>query len=485
MQSGSDRGNGLSFAEYSEHDAVGLADLLRRREISPEEVLEAAIARTEAVNPILNAIVVKHYDNARNAVSGGLPPGPLAGVPMLLKDLEMDFAGTASSSGSRFFLDALAERDSTFVSRYRAAGLVIFGKTASPELGQTATTESRLWGVTRNPWNLEYSTGGSSGGAAAAVAAGIVPAAAAGDGGGSIRIPASHCGLFGLKPSRGRIPLGPTAIEGWMGMVAIHAISRSVRDSAMLLDVSQGPEPGSRVIPRQPAEPYLNQLDRPLRQLRIALWDSHPFGLPIHDDCRTATARAAALCESLGHHVERAVPNLRTDEAFDAYGTLVIVSVLNAIRNRERVLGRSATEDDLEQVTLHNVQEGLKRTPEQICNALNAVSQIARMLDEFFDSYDVILCPVTAASVPRLGVLSLDQAYEPYASAAFDASVFTVPFNIGGQPAMSVPLYWNAQGLPIGTQFAARFGDELTLLQLAAQLERAAPWGAHRPSLDA
>lgn len=485
MQNGGDRGNGLSFAEYSEHDAVGLADLIGQREISPGEVLEAAIARTEAVNPILNAVVLKHYDVAREALKKGLPSGPLAGVPMLLKDLEMDLAGTTGSSGSRFFRDALAERDSALVSRYRAAGLAIFGKTASPELGQTATTESKLWGVTRNPWNLEYSTGGSSGGAAAAVAAGIVPAAAAGDGGGSIRIPASHCGLFGLKPSRGRIPLGPAAIEGWLGMVAIHAISRSVRDSAMLLDVSQGPEPGSRVVPHQPAEPYLNQLDRPLRQLRIALWDSHPFGLPVHDDCRAAVARSAALCESLGHHVEPAVPNLPMAEAFDAYGTLVVVSVLNAIRNREKVLGRSATEDDLEQVTRHNMQEGVKRTPEQICNALNTVSQIARMLDEFFASYDVILSPVTAASVPRLGTLSLDQPYEPFATAAFDASVFTTPFNIGGHPAMSVPLYWNEQHLPIGTQFAARFGDELALLQLAAQLERAAPWNAHRPSLDA
>lgn len=476
------QGRGLSFEDYASHDAVGLAERVRRRELGAAEILEAAIARTEVVNPTLNAVVAKHYELARDAVRAGLPAGPLAGVPMLLKDLEMDIAGTVTSCGSRFFRDAVAAHDSTLVERYRAAGLVIFGKTATPELGQTATTESRLWGQTRNPWNLDYSTGGSSGGSAAAVAAGIVPAAAANDGGGSIRIPAAHCGLFGLKPSRGRVPLGPVALEGWMGLVVAHVISRSVRDSAALLDASRGPEPGSRVIPQQSSQPYLEQMRQAPRRLRIALWDSHPFGMLLHEDCRAAVMHAARVCESLGHHVEPASPDLPVADMFGAYGVIVVNGVLNAIRSREKVLGRAVTEDDVEQVTWHNLQVALSCSAEQLFAAHGTLAQVARMLDQFLERFDVILSPVTAASVPRLGVLTLDQPYGPFSEVAVDASVFTTPFNVGGHPAMSVPLHWNAQNLPIGVQFATRFGDELTLLQLAAELEQAAPWGGRRPS---
>jgi len=471
----------LSSSDYSRHDAVGLAELVRKRQVSPAELLEAAIARTEAVNPALNAVVLKHYELAREAIRAGLPAGPLMGVPMLLKDLGVQLRGTVTTNGSVFFRDAMADYDSTIVSRYRAAGLVIFGKTASPELGQTATTESKLWGLTRNPWNREYSTGGSSGGAAAAVAAGILPAAHASDGGGSIRIPSTHCGLFGLKPSRGRVPYGPKSIESWMGLSTMHAITRSVRDSAVLLDVVQGPEPGSRIVPPQPAPSYAAQLRKAPKRLRIALWETNPFGRPVHEDCRAALAHAARLCESLGHHVEPAAPDIPVMEAFAALGTMTGTGTLVTIRDREKALGRAVTEQDLERVTWHNIQEARNYDAERLYRARASFDHVGRILDEFLTRHDVILSPVTATVSPKLGELSLDQPFERFMQVAIDASPFTAPYNMSGHPAMSVPLYWNAQNLPIGSQFAGRFGDELTLLQLAAQLEAAAPWAGRRP----
>lgn len=473
----------MPFADYVRHDAVGLAELVRRREVSATELLEAAIARTEAVNPALNAVVLKHYELAREAARGGLPAGALSGVPMLLKDLGVALRGTVTTNGSVFFRDAVAGYDSTLVSRYRAAGLVIFGKSASPELGQTATTESKLWGVTHNPWHADYSAGGSSGGAAAAVAAGIIPAAHASDGGGSIRIPSTHCGLFGLKPSRGRVPFGPRMVESWMGLSTMHAITRSVRDSAVLLDVVQGPEAGSRIVPEHSGTSLAAELHRPPGRLRIALWDTNPFGRPVHEDCKQALARAAALCETLGHHVEPAAPELPVQEAFTALGTMTGTGILVTIRDREQQLGRVVTENDLEPITWRNFQAATKYDAEQLYRARATFDRVGRMLDEFLTRYDLVLSPVTATPPPKLGALSLDQSYERFMQAAIDASPFTAPYNMSGHPAMSVPLYWSPQGLPIGSQFAARFGAELTLLKLAAQLESVAPWATRRPPL--
>lgn len=473
----------LSFEEYANHDAVGLAKLVRDREVSAAELLEIAIARVDAVNPAINAVVLKHFDLARQALAEHTPTGPLAGVPWLLKDLGIYLKGTITTAGCRFFHDAVAAFDSTLVERYRQGGLVIFGKTASPEFGQTATTESRLWGLTRNPWNPEHTSGGSSGGAAAAVAAGIVPAAHASDGGGSIRIPASNCGLFGLKTSRGRTPSGPRVIEGWMGLSVQHAITRSVRDSAAILDLSQGPEPGSRVVPLVGAPSYMAGLKQPPEKLRIALWDTHIYGLTVHPDCKEALAKTARLCESLGHVVEPAAPVLPVQEMGMAMGAATSTGLLVAIRDREKVLGRAVTEADLEPINWRSLQMAAKRSGEEIYRARTAIDRVGIALDGFFTRYDAILSPTTAVPPPKLGELSLDQPYEKYMLAAMNASPFTMVFNMGGHPAMSVPLHWNKEGLPIGTQFAARFGDELTLLRLAAQLEAAAPWAARRPQL--
>jgi Asp-tRNA(Asn)/Glu-tRNA(Gln) amidotransferase A subunit family amidase len=390
--------------------------------------------------------------------------------------------GTVTTNGSRFFRDAVADHDSTLVQRYRAAGLVIFGKTASPEFGGTATTESTLWGQTHNPWNPKYSSGGSSGGSAVAVAAGIVPAAQASDGGGSIRIPASHCGLFGLKTSRGRTPAGPDALENWMGLSVTHAITRSVRDSALLLDVGAGAEPGSRVIPAAPAS-YLKGMATPPQRLRIALMETSPMGVPVHADCKAALAKAAALCEQLGHHVEPASPKLPVASMFEGMGIITGTGMLTLIQDRERALGRADTENDLEPIIWSTYQNARKYSAEQLFRARAAADQAGRTFDEFLGRFDLILSPVTAVPPPLLGALSLDQPYDDFVRNAIPASCFTSMYNIAGLPAMSVPLHWNADNLPIGSMFAGRFGDELTLLRLAAQLEQAAPWRDRRPVL--
>ena len=472
---------------YEDWDATDLARLIRDGQLTPVEVLEAAIARAEASAP-LNAVALRHYDMARDrarALSGGgraerLARPPLAGVPFGLKDLHVALKGTVTTHGSAFFRDAVADHDSTLVQRYQAAGLNIFAKFTSPEFGQTGTTESRLFGLTRNPWNPAHSAGGSSGGSAAAVAAGIVPVAHASDGGGSIRIPASHCGVFGLKPSRGLVPMGPRALEGWMGLAVHNVISRSVRDSALLLQLSQGPEAGARVLP--PTHDLLAAIRTPPRGLRIALMEGNPFGMGVHADCLDALRKAAALCAGLGHKVEPAAPRLPIQEMFAGMGVMTGTGLLTTVQAREKILGRPVREDELEPLNWRSLQLARGYSAGQVFAARSVFDQAGRLLDEFFAGYDLILSPVTAAPPPLLGELSLDQPYERFVKAAVLASPFTALFNMSGHPAMSVPLHWNAAGLPIGVQFAAPFGGEARLLALAAQLEEAAPWRDRRPA---
>lgn len=486
------RAAGRTATPYEAWDATDLARLIRDGQLTPVEVLESAIARAEASAP-LNAVALRHYETARERAQALSRAGraerlarpPMAGVPFGLKDLHLSLKGTVTTHGSAFFRDAVADHDSTLVQRYQAAGLNIFAKFTSPEFGQTGTTESRLFGATRNPWNLAHSTGGSSGGSAAAVAAGIVPVAHASDGGGSIRIPASHCGVFGLKPSRGLVPMGPKALEGWMGLSVHHVISRSVRDSALLLQLSQGPEPGSRVMP--PTHDLLAAIRRaPTGKrpggLRIALMEGNPFGMGVHADCLDAVRKAAALCTRLGHHVEAAAPRLPIQEMFAGMGVMTGTGMLTTLQAREKALGRPVREDELEPLNWRSLQLAKGYTAEQVFAARSVFDQAGRSLDEFFEGYDLILSPVTAAPPPLLGELSLDQPWERFVQAAVLASPFTAIFNMSGHPAMSVPLHWNAAGLPIGVQFAGPFGGEARLLALAAQLEAAAPWRDRRPA---
>ncbi|MFO1333827.1 MAG: amidase [Piscinibacter sp.] len=484
----------LPLPEFERLDATALADELRRGRITALEALEAAIARVEA-RSALNALAARHFDTARETAKQLSALGraerqrrasaaPLLGVPFALKDLGVSLNGTVTTNGCGFFRDAVADHDSTLVQRHRAAGLNLFAKTTTPEFGQTATTESRLFGPTRNPWNVEHSAGGSSGGAAAVVAAGVIPVAHATDGGGSIRIPASACGLFGLKTSRGRVPAGPVMIEASLGLSVHHVLSRSVRDSALLLELTQGPEPGSRI--GAPVGPVLADLTRPPGPLRIALLEDNLFGVPVHPDCLDAVRRAARLCESLGHHVQPAPrPLLRAEVVGPMYagmGVATATGMLLAVSAREKVLGRSARADEFEPINWRALQLARGYSAEQALAARAAFDQAGRAFDLFFAEHDILLSPTMAAPPPRLGALSLDQPYDDYVKAAVTASAFTSMFNISGHPAMSVPLHWNAAGLPIGVQFGAAFGAEARLLALAAQLERAAPWHDRRPA---
>lgn len=366
------------------------------------------------------------------------------------------------------------------MKRYKAAGLNIFGKTASPEFGMTTTTESRLYGVTPNPWNAKHTTGGSSGGAAAAVAAGILPVAHASDGGGSIRIPSAHCGLFGLKPSRGRVPIGPDALDGAVGLSAQHVISRSVRDSALMLDLTAGPEAGSRVRP--PSHPdlsYLQAMQRPERKLRIAVWRKNYFGTPVHADCLAAVDKAAKLCEAMGHVLEEKMPELPVAEIYAGMGAGMFAGFRNAVEAREKQLGRAVREDELEPLDWAALQASKKASAVDLFRARSGFDKAGQLLDIFLSQYDLILTPTTAVPAQLLGVLHLDQPYEAYAAEAMKSSAFTSLFNISGHPAMSVPMHWTDAQIPVGAHFVAPFGGETRLLGLAAQLEQAAPW-AHR-----
>lgn len=466
-------------------DALGLADLVRRKEVSAAELLAAAIARTEALNPKYNFVSQKHYERARAALAKGLPEGPFSGVPFLLKDLNTYLEGEITEQGSRYWKGYRATVTSEIARRYERAGLVIFGKTASPEFGLTATTESLANGATRNPWNPGRTAGGSSGGAAVAVAAGVIPVAHATDGGGSIRIPASCCGLFGLKPSRGRVPMGPPRTEGWGGLSAHHAVTYSVRDSAALLDATAGIEPGSRYGAPTPERPWLEEVGREPGRLRIALSVTPPSGSPVDPECVDATRNAARLCESLGHHVEEAAPKLNMEAIGQAVFTIISSSVAADVLARQAATGIAPGPDVLEAVTLVYFHLGQKATGIEFARANNVLQEAALTVAKFMESYDVWLTPTLAAPPLELGRLSLSNPkVEDYYQTAGTFAAFTSLFNMTGQPAMSVPLAMSKSGLPIGIQFAGRYGDEATLFRLAGQLERAAPWAGRRPSVD-
>ena len=472
--------------ELDRFDALGLAELVRKGEVTGEALLERAIARVEAVNPKLNAVVLKHYDLARQQLAERPPQGPFAGVPFLLKDLNTALTGTVTTDGSRAFADWTASADSTLPRRAKAAGLTIFGKTASPEFGLTVSTESALWGQTRNPWNLDHIAGGSSGGAAAAVAARIVPIAHASDGGGSIRIPAACCGLFGLKPSRGRVPSDLGRGVGWNGLSTQHAVSLSVRDSAGLLDVLAGPEPGDSIVPPTPAGGFLAAVGRPPRALRIALIEHPLTAVPVHPDVKAALEDTAELLESLGHNVERARIDLDGIRLGDALMLTISVDVANRLDRRGAERGRAVAEDEVETVTWRMAARGRDATAQAYAAARAAFDAAGGDVGLMFERYDLILSPTLAEPPGLLGRLGLSPAdFGAYGRAISAFSPYTALQNEIGIPAMSVPLCWNTAGLPIGMMFAGPYGAEARLFALAGQLEAARPWADQRPPVCA
>jgi len=472
------------LTEFERYDGLGLAELVRKGEVTAAEVLEETIARIEARNPAVNAVITKMYDEARAAIAGGLPSGPFTGVPYLLKDLGAQYTGVVTAIGSRLFAKDVADHDSELTLRLRRAGLAVVGKSNTPEMGLCPSTEPRLFGATRNPWKLSHSAGGSSGGAAAAVAAGMLPMAHATDGGGSIRMPASCCGLFGLKPTRGRVSMAPDAGEGWGGASVVHAVTRSVRDSAALLDATAGAAAGDPYWAPPPPRPYMEEVGREPGKLRIALTLTPWFPADVDRECAEATREAAKLCASLGHEVEEARPEIDIPKWRQANRMIVAANVAATLDARAALMGRPLAEDDVERLVWERVNDARQFSASDYAMATRVTHLIGRQVARFMERYDVILTPTMAAPPWPLGVLDMMTTdTDLYLKAVFASIGFTALFNSTGQPAMSVPLAWSLSGLPLGVQFAGRFGEEGTLFRLAAQLEAARAWAGRRPPL--
>lgn len=474
----------MALKEYGNYDAVGLAELVRKREVTASELMDEAAARTDKLDGAINAVVVRHDDFARRQIANGLPEGPFTGVPFLLKDLD-SLKGTRTTFGAHIYKDDIADHSSTLTQRFLAAGLSIFGKSSSPELGLMPTTESRLHGPTRNPWNPAHSSGGSSGGAAAAVAARILPVAHASDGGGSIRIPASACGVFGLKPTRARTPAGPDRGQGWGGLSCGHVVSISVRDSALMLDALCGPELTSpyHAPPRQ--RPFAEEIGRDPGRLRVFFTAAAPDGELIDPEVASAVRDVASLLEKLGHHVEERAPELPADPAA-VMAVIAGASTAMNVRQAEKRFGRPMTKHDFEPLTLAMAHRAQGASATDYVAAELEAFQILRALAQLMARCDVFLSPTLCAPPLRLGELNSCAADLSHVGPTLKRYMpGTAMFNMSGQPAMSVPLAWNSAGLPLGMMFAARFGDEATLLRLAAQLEQERPWRNKLPPICA
>jgi len=488
----------MPFAEYGRYDSLGLAELVRAGEVSPSELLDEALARTAAVNPQINAVIHLMEARARAAIAAGLPPGPLSGVPFLIKDLMTAYAGEPMRCGSRLFKDFVPAEDEELTRRYKAAGLVIFGKTNTPELGVTNVTEPELFGPTRNPWNLERTSSGSSGGSAAAVAARIVPAANANDGGGSIRTPASNCGLVGLKPSRGRNPTGPQAPDVWWGFIGEHVVSRTVRDSAALLDATAGDYPQQLMKLPAPERPFLEETRREPGRLRVAFTFDPGLGKTLHPENRKALEATAACLDRLGHEVVEVHLPLPPESFVEGYAALIAADVAATLRMAETIVGRAATSDDVELATWILAKMGEAQSAADVASALWTMQTFSRQWLGWSSAFHVLLTPTVGVPPMPIGAYKLStlqrqglkllgalpagallsqrpkvvEAFEP----VFEAAPYTMVANVTGQPSMSLPLHWTADGLPMGMLFTARIGDEATLFRLAAQLEQAMPW---------
>lgn len=478
------------FADYETWDATGLATLVARGEVSPDELLDTALARTEALNPALNAVVLVQEDAARRAIRAGLPQGPFQGVPFLLKDLGCEAVDYPSHNGSRLFANTRYARDSAIWERIRATGVVAFGRTTAPEGGVGPATEAAVYGgPTRNPWDLTRTSGGSSGGAGAAVAAGIVPAAHGSDGGGSVRIPASSCGLYGFKPTRARLPDGPYVGEGWAGMAIDGFLTRSVRDTATFLDACAGADPGAPYMAPPLRDSHLAAITRPPRRLRVALCDTTFTGEAIHPDCRAAVLGAARLLESLGHHVEPARPQADVRGMMRAWTRIVACGTALSVRAAITARGHPLAEGDVEAVTLGAIDYAATLSGADYLEAVGQIHAFGREMAAFFNGFDILLSATLAEPPARVGRFAHTTRdlvhYRTGPGMVFDYSPFCAVFNASGQPAASVPLHWTADGLPVGVHLAAAFGEDERLIALCAELEAAAPWSGRRPPIAA
>ena len=467
-------------------DAVAQAELVRRGDATPRELVEAAISRIENVDPALNAVVARFFDRALAEVDAGLPDGRFRGVPFLLKDLGATLGGTIQTEGSRALRTKVTPSDSELTRRYRAAGFVILGKTATPEFGNHSTAEAVLWGPTHNPWDHSRTTGGSSGGSGAAVASGMVPAAHGNDGAGSIRIPASCCGLVGLKPTRGRNSWAPAG-DVLSGVAMEHVLTRSVRDSAAILDVTAGWVPGDPSVAPVPERPFAEEVGRDPGRLRIAWTATPPFdGVAVDPACAGAVRDAAGLLATLGHDVGEAAPAFDGESLIEPFARVWAIANEEAHRSVVRHLGREPEADELEETTWELIDYAQRFDAVDLLDALAALTAASRAIGPFFETHDAWLTPTLARPPDRLGILNQSRggAVEWW---RFDCSFnpWNPIANLTGQPAMSLPLAMTADGLPIGILLSGRFGDESTLFRLAGQLEAARPWRDRRPPIHA
>jgi amidase len=471
--------------EFGSFDAMALAGLVRQKHLKAIEIVDAAIESIERLNPSLNAVVTPMYEQARKVANREMSDGPFAGVPFLLKDLGAPYAGVPMTMGSAAMRQFVPDHDSELVARLKRAGLIILGKTNTPEFGILPTTEPKLFGSCHNPWDVNRTTGGSSGGSAAAVAARLVPMAHANDGGGSIRIPASCCGLLGLKPTRGRNPLGPDFGDIFSGLVIDHVLTRSVRDSAALLDTTAGPDVGDPYWAPPPARPFLQEVGADPGQLRIAFTTQAPT-IKVHPDCISAVLDAAKLCTELGHVLEEGAPSFDRELVTQSFMVLWSAGCAWTIEGIQMVTKKTITSAHIEPLTWALYEMGLKQSASAYLISLSFLQRVARDIARFFLKYDVWLTPTL--SEPPLPLGSFDSPPENPLQGLRRAEQF-VPFtpicNATGQPAMSIPLYWNPEGLPVGVHFIGRFGDEATLFRLAAQLESARPWANRKPPVSA
>ncbi|MCP4694773.1 MAG: amidase [Desulfobacterales bacterium] len=493
------------FKEYDQYDGLGLAELIRKKEMSAEEVMEEAIRRIERFNPKLNAVITPMFDIGRQTVRESMPDGPFTGVPFLLKDLISAYAGVPLTSGCKALKSYTPEHDSELVTRYKKSGVATLGKTNTPEFGLLGCTEPELHGPTRNPWNTDHTPGGSSGGSAAAVASGMTPLASGGDGGGSIRIPAACCGLFGLKPTRGRVPTGPDVGALWQGAAVEHVLTRSVRDSAAMLDAIQGADAGAPYVITPPERPYTEEIQRSPGPLKIAFSAVSPLETEVHPECVKAVEDAAKLMEKLGCDVEEARPDIDGKSLAGSYMALYFGEVATEIEELETIIGRKARPSDVEPATWTVGLLGRTYSAGYFVKNMRKWGVASRVMGRFLQKYDLYMTPTLAFPPSKIGELAPKPA-ELLASRVVNAlglgrvlkasglvdkmaidNLIKTPFtqlaNLTGQPAISLPLHWTPDGLPCGVQFIAPFGDEAALFRISALLEKEKPWFHKRPPM--
>ncbi|WP_338751078.1 amidase [Bacillus sp. FJAT-52991] len=478
----------MNISEFSSYDGLGLAELVKNQEVKPEELVRLSVKAMKELNADLNAVVSILEEEAMEEIKKGLPEGSFQGVPFLIKELVLHAQNIPSSMGSRLAEGFQLPVDSELMKRFRQAGFVTVGTTTTPEFGYNAATEAVLYGPTRNPWNLKHSPGGSSGGSAAAMAAGITPIAHANDGGGSIRIPASCSGLVGLKPTRGRIPAGPYNSEPLNGIAIEFALTKTIRDTAHLLDAVSGPDIGCYSWPESPAEEYKNIIEEPVKPLRIA-WTGRPAsGVPVDEECLKALHETVQLCKDLGHTVVEDHPQYDVEPFSLATLRIWTANIYKMINGAAQALGKTPSDKNIEAAIWQCYLYGKEMTASELLEAIEVNAIVSRQVGQFFTDYDVLLSPTLATLPAEIGLLNADNPSinaKQWTEQIFTYAPFTNLFNATGQPSISLPLKSSETGLPIGMQFTGRFADESTLLQLAAQLEKALPWKDRKPPVHA